>query len=117
MSRVSGRSGLTLLETMIALVILAIVVVGYLELFAGTARAQRNAELWVQAVTFAEDGMESAKLDLPAAISRGREELQGGFEREVRSRSVSPELLLVTVTVRFPERGQFELQRLLLETP
>lgn len=108
-----GRRGLTLLETMVALVILGLVVLGYLEVFAGTARAQRNTEVWTQAITYAEDGMELAKLDLPTAVSRGREELEGGFQRQVDSRSLDAELLLVTVTVYFPDRGQFALNRLL----
>ncbi len=87
-------------------------------MFAGTARAQRDAEVWARAVTYAEDGMELAKLNLAAARARGREELEGGFRRQVQSQSVSPELRLVTVTVTvyFPERGQFVLNRL-LEAP
>ncbi|UCF18609.1 MAG: type II secretion system protein [Gemmatimonadota bacterium] len=110
---VRGVFGLTLLETMVALVILGLVVLAYLEVFAGTARAQRNTEAWTQAVTYAEDGMELAKLDLQTMLARGREELEGGFGRQVASRSLSANLQLVTVTVFFPERGQFALNRLL----
>jgi prepilin-type N-terminal cleavage/methylation domain-containing protein len=110
---VRSIQGLTLLETMVALVILGLVVVGYLEVFAGAARAQRDTEVWIQAVTYAEDGMELAKLDLESATLRGPEELQGGFRRQVSSRALGPGLRLVTVTVFFPDRGQFVLNRLL----
>ncbi len=113
MSAVRGRGGLTLLETMVALVILGLVVLGYLEVFAGTARAQRNTEIWTQAITYAEDGMELAKLDLPSAVARGREALEGGFRRQVQSRTAERGLQRVTVTVFFPDRGQFMLSRLL----
>lgn len=113
MSAIRARHGLTLLETMVALVILGLVALGYLEVFAGTARAQRDAEIWTEAVTYAEDGMELAKLDLAAALARGNEALEGGFRRRIESRALSPELQLVKVTIEFPERGGFVLNRLL----
>ena len=51
---------MTLLETMVALVILGLAAVGFLELFQGGARSTRDAEAWTRAVAFAESGMEAA---------------------------------------------------------
>ncbi len=60
--------------------------------------------------------MELAKLDVAATLARGPEPLEGGFERWAEARPSSIGLLTVTVTVRFPDGGVFELDRL-LETP
>jgi prepilin-type N-terminal cleavage/methylation domain-containing protein len=106
------EKGLTLLETMVALVILGIVVVGYLELFGATVRTSRSTAEWTQAVTYAEQGMESAKLDLESALLGGRDTLAGGFRRRFAARTWSGGLQLVTVTVSLPDGGAFTLSRL-----
>jgi prepilin-type N-terminal cleavage/methylation domain-containing protein len=111
------RDGLTLLETMVALVILGLVVVGYLEVFGTSLRAAQNATDWSHAVTYAEQGMELAKLDLQAALLRGPESLEGDFRRQIETRSWSDDLLLVTVTITFPDGGRFALNRLLETSP
>lgn len=111
------RDGLTLLETMVALVILALVVVGYLEVFGASVRAAQNAAEWSRAVTYAEAGMEMAKLNLPAALGRGTESFGDGFARRIEVRTSSPRLQLVTVTVTFPDGGSFTLNRLLEMSP
>ncbi len=108
-----GRAGLTLLETMVALVILGLVVVGYLEVFAATARSTRNAEVWSQAIAYAEEGMELAKLNPDAMQGRGVESLPGGFERRVEVRPYSRGLEQLTVVVALPDGGQFALERLI----
>lgn len=110
------RDGLTLLETMVALVILGLVVLGYLEIFGATARVTRGAETWTRAVTYAEQGMELAKLDPRSAIVRDRETLDNGFQRWVEMRPWGTGVQLVTVTVALPRGGQFKLQRL-VEAP
>ena len=106
------RNGLTLLETMVALVILALVVTGFLEVFQGSSRLARNAETWSTAVAYAEDGMEAVKLgeELPG------EALPGGFERHVETRSWRDGIQLVTVVVALPDGGRISLQRL-VEAP
>jgi prepilin-type N-terminal cleavage/methylation domain-containing protein len=111
------RDGLTLLETMVALVILGLVVVGYLEVFGASVRAAQSATEWSRAVTYAEAGMEMAKLNLPAALGRGTESFEDGFARRVEVGSSSPGLQLVTVTVTFPDGGRFTLNRLLEASP
>ena len=109
--------GFTLLEAMVALVILGLVAVGYIELFGVSTRTTRQAEEWLQAVAYAENGMESAKLDLEEALARGRESLPGGFSRYVQRSSWSPGLMQVTVTVTFPRDGAFSVTRIMEGRP
>jgi prepilin-type N-terminal cleavage/methylation domain-containing protein len=111
-----NRAGLTLLETMVALVILGLVVLAYLEVFGATARASNDAATWTQAVTYAEQGMEVAKLDVQGAVLRGPETLEGGFQRRIDARPWRPGVVWLTVTVAFPEGGRFSLDRL-VEVP
>ncbi len=107
------RDGLTLLETMVALVILGLVVVAYLEVFAATTRTVRNAETWSQAVAYAENAMEVVKIDPRNALAGGSEQLGGGFERQVETRHWSEGIQLVTVRVSLPDGGRFTLNRLI----
>ncbi len=107
-----SRRGFTLLETMVALVILGLVVVGFLEIFGISARMSRNTVMWTQAVTHAESGVELAKLDLEAAVARGFEPLPGGYFRQVTTRPWGNDLRVATVTVAFPDGGRFVIERL-----
>jgi prepilin-type N-terminal cleavage/methylation domain-containing protein len=109
---VSARRGFTLLETMVALVILALVVLAYLELFGTTARATGAAAAWSRAVAYAEDGVERAKLDRGGTASPGVETLPGGFERRVEVAPWGDGLQVVTVAVALPAGGQYEVSRL-----
>jgi prepilin-type N-terminal cleavage/methylation domain-containing protein len=108
--------GFTLLETMIALVILGLVVVGLLQLFGLAVRSSRSVEAWTRGVAYAEYGMELAKLDPDAAVGRGFERLPNGFARQVTTRAWSDALRVATVTVAFPDGGRFVLERL-VESP
>jgi prepilin-type N-terminal cleavage/methylation domain-containing protein len=114
-SRVARRrgegTGLTLLETMVALAILGLVVLGYLEVFTASSRATRQADVWSQAVAYAEDGMEAVKIE-PENIPVGRQHLVDGFERAVEIRPWDAGLQLVTVIVYLPEGGSFTASRL-----
>jgi prepilin-type N-terminal cleavage/methylation domain-containing protein len=107
------RRGFTLLETMVALVILGLVVVGFFQMFGVSVRTAKNVETWTEAIWYAEAGMEMAKLDLNATVGRGSEPLEGGYIREVTVREWSQDLRVVTVTVTFPEGGRFTVDRLL----
>jgi len=107
-----SRSGLTLLEAMVALVILGLVVTASLQLYGSALRSARNAQEWTAATAYAEEGMELAKLDPEALAARGVEALEGGFQRQVRVRSLDGRLTEVTVSVRFPEGTLFEVSRL-----
>jgi prepilin-type N-terminal cleavage/methylation domain-containing protein len=109
---VSVRRGFTLLEAMVALVILGLVVLGYMELFGTTVRTSGAAEAWSQAVAYAEDGMERLKLEPGEAAGRGGEALPGGFERRVHAQPWQNGLQHVTVVVTLPGGGEFTLSRL-----
>lgn len=108
-----ARRGMTLLEALIALVILGTVAVGMLEVLAGAARVATNAEQWSAAVAYAEAGMETLKLD-PVAGSAARVESVGqGFTRRVEVRPWSdPAFRLVTIDVTLPGGGHHTLTRL-----
>ena len=82
-----NRRGMTLLEVMVAIVILGLVVATYLELFSGALRGTGAAQIWSQAVAYATDGMERAKLEPKACRLATSEKLPGGFERRCEIRS------------------------------
>ena len=108
--------GLTLLETMVALVILGVVVVSYLEVFGVALRVADDARTWSRAVAYAEDGMEHVKLapaGAPAAVS-APERLAGGFERWVETRhwGEGDGLVHVTIRVTLPGGGRYALEQL-----
>ena len=113
MSARGRRSGVTLLEVMIALVILGTVIVGMLEVFAASTRVARNAEEWSRGVAYAEEAMESLKLDSIGLRTRATETLPGGYARRVSMRPWrDPALSLLIVTVRMPGGAEHELTRL-----
>jgi prepilin-type N-terminal cleavage/methylation domain-containing protein len=101
------RRGLTLLEVLIALVILSMVVAGYLELFHGSHVLLARSRMWSQAIAYADDGMEQVKVGAEP-VTR----LPDGFRRVVTSRPWSPGLQLITVTVILPNGSRFDLERL-----
>ena len=106
------RDGLTLLETMVALVILGLVVLGFLEVFQGSARLAADSETWSQAVAYATDEMEAVKLDPESAVAGSREALAGGFARQTETRPWGRGVRLVTVVVFLPRGGRLTLNRL-----
>lgn len=108
-----GRRGLTLLEVMVALVILSVIGLGYLELFRQSHRVAGDSHLWSRAVEYAEDAMERAKLEGPATLQQVTEELPGGFRRRVSAQPWLPGLVAVEVTVALPGSGRLDLRRLL----
>ena len=101
------RRGLTLLEVLVAMLILSIVVAGYLELFHGSHLLLARSRVWSQAVAYAADGMEQAKLGETRAVS-----LAGGFRRQVRSAAWASGIQIITVTVILPDGSHFDLRRL-----
>ena len=106
------RRGLTLLEVLVALLILSVVLAGYLELFHGSHLLLARARLWTQAIAYASDGMEQAKIGQRDAVA-----LPGGFRRRVSTTQWSPNLDAITVTVTLPDGSRFDLRQLRAHAP
>lgn len=108
----SARQGLTLLEVMVALAILGLVVLGYLQAFAGTFRLSEDASEWTRAVGYAEALMEEMKISPATAEQRGEpDEPAHGFRRWVTRREWRDGTELVTVTVTMPRGARLEISR------
>lgn len=108
-----SRSGMTLLEALVALVIVATVGVAMLEVFAGSTRVAVRAEQWSRAVAYAEDALETMKLDSLAFRAGGTDVLADGFTRRVSVRPwTDPSFVVVTVDVTLPGGGTETLTRL-----
>jgi prepilin-type N-terminal cleavage/methylation domain-containing protein len=109
---VVSRTGLTLLEVMVALVILGLVGTGFLEIFAGSLRATARSRDWAQALVYAEEGQEAIKIGDLTSVSSIATPLGGGFSRRVAVQPWRQGVVRATVTVTLPEGVQFELDRL-----
>jgi prepilin-type N-terminal cleavage/methylation domain-containing protein len=107
-----SRTGLTLLEVMVALVILGLVVTGFLETFAGALHASASARAWAQALVYAEDGMEAVKIEGTARATGVQASLGGGFTRRIASRPWRAGVTQAAVTVTLPDGARFDLERL-----
>jgi len=102
------RRGLTLLEVLVALVVLTIVGAGYLQLFSESHHIVGVAQQWSNAIAYAQDAMEHAKLtgtDLQGP-------LPGGFRRQITRRPFDSVYTVVTVTVTTPNGVRYQLNRL-----
>lgn len=102
------KRGLTLLEVLVALVVLTLVGVSYLQLFSESHRVVGAAQQWSDAVGYAQDAMEDAKLtgvDPHGALPRG-------FRRQITRQPFGSGYTLLTVTVMMPNGGRYDLSRL-----
>lgn len=109
---VHSRTGLTLLEVMVALVILGLVTTGFLETFAGAFRETARARTWAQALVYAQEGQEAVRVGGSGEALSDAGPLGGGFSRQVAVRPWRLGLDRVTVTVILPDGARFELERL-----
>ncbi len=102
---------MTLLEALVALVILGLAAVGYVDVFQGGARSVQSADEWSRVVAVAESTMDQALLGttLPA---RDRSGDTSGFSRRVDVRPWRDNLSEVIVTVTSPRGLQFQVHRL-----
>src|SRR5437870_3998359 len=105
---------MTLLEPLVALIIFGLAAVGFLEAFQATARATRDADEWIQAVSYAEAAMEQTKIASGVADAMLPTSGAAGFAREVTVERTpdNPALETVTVRVTLPRGGVFVLQRI-----
>lgn len=99
-----------------ALVILGLVTLSYLQLFHQSHRLVDDSREWSQAIDYAEDAMERAKLEGAPAESPV-ESLAGGFRRQVAVQPWRPGLSVVQVTVSLPGDARLDLHRLLQTEP
>jgi Tfp pilus assembly protein PilX len=113
----SNERGLALLEVMVALVILNLAAIGYLQLLHASHVLVARSREQAQAIAYAAAGMERAKLELPSLNLRPAELLPGDFRREMAARQWRAGLALLTVTVSLPDGARFELARLVQEPP
>jgi hypothetical protein len=102
---------------MVALVILSLVAIGYLQLLHASHVLVTRSRDQALAVSYAAAEMERAKLELPRLNLKPAELLPGDFRREVAARHWRPGLALLTVTVFLPDGARFELARLVQEPP
>jgi len=116
-SATTNERGLTLLEVLVALVVLSLVALSYLQLFHGSHRLVSASREWSHAVEYAADAIEGAKLGGSSLLGTPAESLPGGFRREIMRRPWQPGLTLVTVTVFLPGGGRFDLDWLTRDRP
>lgn len=101
---------MTLLESVIALAILGLASVGFLELFQSTNRSTRNAQEWVSAVAYAEEGIEAVKANaLDASVANPA---PAGFDRTIELKPWRDGMTDVVVTVTMSGGAQFVIHRL-----
>ena len=101
---------MTLLESIIALVILSLSAVGALGIFQGASRAAIDAQAWTVAASYAEQGIEAAKIgDRDVAAET---QLPNGFRRRIESKPAQQGLVDVAVTVEMPGGAQLVVHRL-----
>lgn len=98
---------MTLLESVVALVIVGLAAVGFLNLFESDARLPAAAREWTSAVSYAEEGMELAKLGQSTQSSN-----RSGFSRRVERRPFANHLEEIRVVVTMDGGATFELRRL-----
>lgn len=111
---------MTLLEALLALVILGLSAVGYLDTYQSSARAVRDAGEWTRVVALAESAMEGATLGDAWQAQEGagatREASRvAGFGEVVTVRPWTPGVNEIVVTITSPRGVTFTLRRLARE--
>jgi type II secretory pathway pseudopilin PulG len=103
---------MTLLESVIALVILSLTAVGVLGIFQQTNRAAADARAWTVATSYLEEGMESEKIGTLSASSLSGNSLPSGYSRRVEARPGPNGLTDVLVSVSIPGGAALTVHRL-----
>ena len=97
---------MTLLEAILALVVLGLTATGFLGVFQQSARSARDAAQWTRAVAYAESGMEAA------AVGVSPLDTLAGWTRSLDARPRADGLTELAVTVSSPDGVRFTLRRL-----
>src|SRR5512134_3980525 len=103
---------MTLLEAVLALVILGLGAVGYLDVFQAGAHSASRAEEWTQVVAIAESAMEAASLGDALQAQQALGTVDGRFTRRIDARPFDEDLTEIVVTVTSPGGTTFSLHRL-----
>jgi type II secretory pathway pseudopilin PulG len=106
---------MTLLEALLALVILGLSAVGYLDVFQGSARSAAHSEEWIETVAIAESAMEFALLGGGAA-AQPLSDVRGQFSSRVETVPFAAGLSEIVVTVTSPRGTTFALRRVIRNT-
>lgn len=109
---------MTLLEALVALVIIGLSAVGYLDVFQSSARSVRDAGEWTRTVALAESAMEAATLGDALQAQAGAlpaEAREAGYRERVDVRPWRPGVYEIAVTVTAPRGTSFTLHRLMRE--
>lgn len=96
---------MSLFESLVSLVILAIASVSFLGTFQQSSRAVRDAERWLRASQVAEAAMEARKSGAPQPPN------EQGFVTTVAEQALSPSLLDVEIVIRLPDGQRLVLHR------
>lgn len=103
---------MTLLETVVALVILSLSAIGVLGIFQQANRAAVDAQAWSVATSYAEEGVEAAKIGPAALRELDTPRLRAGFARRLDVRPAVHGLADVSVTVTVPGGASLVVHRL-----
>jgi type II secretory pathway pseudopilin PulG len=106
---------MTLLESLLALVILGLSAVGYLEVFQGSTRSVMAADEWERAAAVAEATMEGELLRRREGTGVSRPELPDGFGARVETSPWRGHVTDVAVTVTLPDGRSYTVHRLVRE--
>jgi len=96
---------MSLLESLVSLVILAIAAVGFLGTFQQSSRAVHDAERWLRASQVAEAAVEARKSGAP------RPPNEQGFVTTIAEQVLTPGLVDVEVAVQLPDGQRLVVHR------
>jgi type II secretory pathway pseudopilin PulG len=103
---------MTLLEALVALVVLGLSAVGYLQVFQAGSRSIRDSEAWDRAVAVGESAMESELLVRSGGAAPPKPTLPDGFTTQVAASPWRGRLTDIVVTVQMPGGQVFTMHRL-----
>lgn len=103
---------MTLLEALVALLILGLSAVGYLDVFQGGANAVVAAEDWTRAVAVADAALEAATLGDALQAQDAMRGIDATWQPRVEARPFAEGLAEVVVTVTSPRGPAYTVHRL-----